>query len=183
MERWTRPGIAASRISYSEILVIFVREDWWFPGLEACIALPANWIMINGRTGPNWDSPGLVVVHHIYVACYTIADRYISPTWPLLTFTLKNMKIPVVLPLRNCQALFTVGSFIKGFSFFLIFVGERAPRFIVSHLERRLSVLTGWCGVRPDSYLKSQARPKSDILTCPCSSNRIFAGFRSRYTI
>ena len=34
------------------------------------------------------------------------------------------MKISVVFPLRNCEALFTVGSFIKGFSFFLIFVGR-----------------------------------------------------------
>ena len=30
------------------------------------------------------------------------------------------------------------------------------------------------------NYLKSQARPKSDILTCPCSSRRMLAGFRSR---
>ena len=33
------------------------------------------------------------------------------------------------------------------------------------------------------TYLKSQARPKSDILTWPCSSRRMLAGFRSRYTI
>ena len=44
--------------------------------------------------------------------------------------------------MRNCQTLFTVGSFIKGFSFFLIFVGERTARFIVAHLEPRLRVVT-----------------------------------------
>ena len=32
-------------------------------------------------------------------------------------------------------------------------------------------------------FEKSQANPKSDILTWPCSSNRIFAGFKSLYTI
>lgn len=33
------------------------------------------------------------------------------------------------------------------------------------------------------SDLKSQARPRSEILTWPCSSSRMLAGFRSRYTI
>ena len=138
--------------------------------------------MINGRTRPNWDGSATLYCLEVVLlySCRPTSDpTYVS----LLDYSSRKYKNPEGFTLRNCQTLFTVGSFIKGFSFFLIFVGERTPRFIVSHLERRLSVLTGWGGMRPDSYLKSQARPKSDILTCPCSSNRIFAGLRSRYTI
>ena len=40
-------------------------------------------------------------------------------------------------------------------------------------------------GSHADSYphLKSQASPRSEILTWPCSSSRMLAGFRSRYTM
>ena len=34
-----------------------------------------------------------------------------------------------------------------------------------------------------ETNLKSQARPKSDILTWPCSSSNMLAGFKSRYTM